>query len=120
MFFVCSYHSFPFVVPFFFLTNRHHGRNGKRGWRGGADGRTHQIVSEVLQKRKVDTGADHAKLQLARLERVMHCAGEALARGDMGVGGLYLRRCPKTIASFRETSARCCSSILDGMSLGSC
>src|SRR5208337_449197 len=31
-----------------------------------------------------------------------------------------LRRCPKTIASFRETSARCCSSILDGMSLGSC
>src|SRR5208337_4385754 len=30
----------------------------------------------------------------------------------------YLRRCPKTIASFRETSARCCSSILDGMSLG--
>ena len=31
-----------------------------------------------------------------------------------------LRRCPKTIASFRETSARCCSSILDGMSFGSC
>ncbi len=31
-----------------------------------------------------------------------------------------LRRCPKTIASFREASARCCSSILDGMSLGSC
>src|SRR5271166_5754845 len=35
-----------------------------------------------------------------------------------GVGSA-LRRCPKTIASFRETSARCCSSILDGMSLGS-
>jgi len=34
--------------------------------------------------------------------------------------GPALRRCPKTIASFRETSARCCSSILDGMSLGSC
>ena len=31
-----------------------------------------------------------------------------------------LRRCPKTIASFHETSARCCSSILDGMSLVSC
>src|SRR5271166_3438402 len=30
--------------------------------------------------------------------------------------GIGLRRCPKTIASFRETSARCCSSILDGMS----
>src|SRR5271166_1694491 len=91
MFFVCSCHSFPFVVPFFFLTNRHHGRNGKRGWRGGADGRTHQIVSEVLQKRKIDTGADHAKLQLARLERVMHFAAEALARGDLSVGALYLK-----------------------------
>lgn len=53
--------------------------------------RIRQIVSEVLQKRKVDTEADHAKLQLARLERVMHFASEALARGDMGVGSLYLK-----------------------------
>ena len=53
--------------------------------------RIRQIVSEVLQKRKVDAGADHAKLQLARLERVMHFAGEALARGDLGVGALYLK-----------------------------
>src|SRR5271157_4487580 len=53
--------------------------------------RIRQIVSEVLQKRKVDTGADHAKLQLARLERVMHFAGEALARGDLRIGPLYLR-----------------------------
>src|SRR5271166_7019870 len=37
----------------------------------------------------------------------------------LGVLGRRSRRCPKTIASFRETSARCCSSILDGMSLGS-
>ena len=42
-----------------------------------------------------------------------------IADGDTGYGGL-LRRCPKTIASFHETSARCCSSILDGMSLVSC
>ncbi len=39
--------------------------------------------------------------------------------GDLS-GKVIVRRCPKTIASFRETSARCCSSILDGMSLGSC
>jgi len=53
--------------------------------------RIRQIVSEVLQKRKVDAGADHAKLQLARLERVMHFAAEALARGDLSVGALYLK-----------------------------
>jgi hypothetical protein len=33
--------------------------------------RIRQIVSEVLQKRSVDSGADHAKLQLARLAPVM-------------------------------------------------
>ncbi len=48
-------------------------------------------MSEVLQKRKVDTGADHAKLQLARLERVMYFTAEALARGELGVGPLYLK-----------------------------
>ena len=53
--------------------------------------RIRQIVSEVLQKRKVDTGADHAKLQLARLERIMHFASEALARGDLRIGALYLK-----------------------------
>jgi len=53
--------------------------------------RIRQIVSEVLQKRKVDDGADHAKPQLARLERVMHFAAEALAWGDLRVGALYLK-----------------------------
>ena len=146
MFFVCSCHSFPFVVPFFFLTNRHHGEmeseagmegtgpapGGRRrlnaygrvmrrgrifarmreGWAydeiGREEGltaeRIRQIVSEVLQKRKVDTGADHAKLQLARLERVMHCAGEALARGDMGVGGLYLKTLDR-LDRYQKTAA---------------
>jgi type III restriction enzyme len=39
---------------------------------------------------------------------------------DKDIAIPVLRRCPKTIASFHETSARCCSSILDGMSLVSC
>ena len=53
--------------------------------------RIRQIVSEELQKRKVESGEDHAKLQLARLERVMRFAAEALDRGDLRVGGLYLK-----------------------------
>src|SRR5271166_2107486 len=46
-------------------------------------------------------------------------AGQHVATSHV-VPAHQVRRCPKTIASFRETSARCCSSILDGMSLGSC
>ncbi len=53
--------------------------------------RIRQIVSEVLQKRKVDSGADHARLQLMRLERMMHFTGEALMGGDLKVGWLYLQ-----------------------------
>ncbi|HZZ60805.1 MAG TPA: hypothetical protein VFE63_06485 [Roseiarcus sp.] len=53
--------------------------------------RIRQIVSEVLRERKVDAGADHAKLQLARLERVMHLAGEAIARGELRAASLYLK-----------------------------
>ena len=53
--------------------------------------RIRQIVSETLQKRSADTTADHAKLQLARLERVMYLAAEALARGDLKAGPLYLK-----------------------------
>ncbi len=53
--------------------------------------RIRQIVSETLQKRSVDTAADHAKLQLARLERVMVLAAEALGRGELKAGPLYLK-----------------------------
>jgi DNA-binding CsgD family transcriptional regulator len=53
--------------------------------------RIRQIVSETLQKRGVDPAADHAKLQLARLERVMSVAAEALAQGDLKAGPLYLK-----------------------------
>ena len=49
--------------------------------------RIRQIVSEVLQKRAVDSGADHAKLQLDRLTPVMQLAAEAIAAGD--VSGHY-------------------------------
>jgi hypothetical protein len=48
--------------------------------------RIRQIVSEVLQKRKVDSGTEHARVQLARLERLMHFAGEAVARGELKQG----------------------------------
>ena len=45
--------------------------------------RIRQIVSEVLQKRSVDSGADHAKLQLDRLLPPMQLAAEAIAAGDV-------------------------------------
>ncbi len=50
-----------------------------------------QIVSEVLQKGSVDTGADHAKPQLARLAPVMQLTGEAVAAGDMSAVAPYLK-----------------------------
>jgi hypothetical protein len=53
--------------------------------------RIRQIVSEVLQKRAVDNGADHAKLQLARLAPVMKLAGEAVAAGDVTAITQYLK-----------------------------
>ncbi len=45
--------------------------------------RIRQIVSEVLQKRAVDSGANHAKLQLDRLAPLMQLATEAVAAGDI-------------------------------------
>jgi len=49
------------------------------GEEGVSRERIRQIVSEVLQKRAVDSGADHAKLQLDRLTPVMQLAAEAIA-----------------------------------------
>ena len=48
---------------------------------GVTGARIRQIVSEALQKRAVDSGADHAKLQLDRLAPVMQLAAEAVAAG---------------------------------------
>jgi hypothetical protein len=53
--------------------------------------RIRQIVSEVLQKRSVDSGADHAKLQLDRLLPAMQLAAEGVASGDIRAIMPYLK-----------------------------
>jgi hypothetical protein len=53
--------------------------------------RIRQIVSEVLQKRSVDSGADHAKLQLDRLLPAMQLAAEGIASGDVAAITPYLK-----------------------------
>jgi DNA-binding CsgD family transcriptional regulator len=53
--------------------------------------RVRQIVSEVLQKRSVDSGADHAKLQLDRLLPAMQLAAEGVASGDIRAIMPYLK-----------------------------
>ena len=58
---------------------------------GVTSARIRQIVSEVLQKRAVDSGADHAKLQLDRLAPVMQLAAEAVAAGDVTAISPYLK-----------------------------
>ena len=58
---------------------------------GVSSARIRQIVSEVLQKRAVDSGADHAKLQLDRLAPLMQLAAEAVAAGDIRAITPYLK-----------------------------
>jgi len=53
--------------------------------------RIRQIVSEVLQKRAVDSGADHAKLQLDRLAPAVQLGAEAIAAGDVSAITPYLK-----------------------------
>jgi hypothetical protein len=53
--------------------------------------RVRQIASEELQKRSVDSGADHAKLQLDRLAPVTQLAAEAVAAGDVTAITPYLK-----------------------------
>lgn len=45
--------------------------------------RIRQIVAEVLGKRVIDRGADHAHLQLERLMPALRIAGEAIGRGEL-------------------------------------
>jgi hypothetical protein len=45
--------------------------------------RIRQIVSEILDKRIIDRGVDHAHLQLERLMPALRIAGEAIARGEL-------------------------------------
>ena len=58
---------------------------------GVSSARIRQIVSEELQKRSVDSGAEHAKLQLDRLAPAMQLAAEALAAGDVTAIAPYLK-----------------------------
>jgi DNA-binding CsgD family transcriptional regulator len=53
--------------------------------------RIRQIVTEALRKRSMDSGADHAKLQLDRLAPVMQLAAEAVAAGDVAAIAPYLK-----------------------------
>ena len=45
--------------------------------------RIRQIVAEVLGKRVIDRGADHAHLQLERLMPALRLVGEAIGRGEL-------------------------------------
>jgi hypothetical protein len=53
--------------------------------------RIRQIVTEVLKNRSVDSGADHAKLQLDRLVPALQIAAEAVASGDVRAIPSYLK-----------------------------
>ncbi len=53
--------------------------------------RIRQIVSEVLGKRVIDRGADHAHLQLERLMPALRLVGEAIGRGELKAVGPLIR-----------------------------
>jgi hypothetical protein len=53
--------------------------------------RIRQIVSQELQQRAVDSGAEHAKLQLDRLAPAIQLAAEAIAAGDISAITPYLK-----------------------------
>jgi transcriptional regulator with XRE-family HTH domain len=53
--------------------------------------RIRQIVSKELEQRAVDSGAEHAKLQLERLVPAIQLAAEAIAAGDVSAISPYLK-----------------------------
>ena len=53
--------------------------------------RIRQIVSEVLGKRVIDRGADHAHLQLERLMPALRLVGEAIGRGELKAVGPLIK-----------------------------
>jgi predicted transcriptional regulator len=61
------------------------------GEEGVSSARIRQIVSEELQKRAVDSGAEHAKLQLDRLAPAVQLGAEAIAAGDISAISPYLK-----------------------------
>jgi hypothetical protein len=58
---------------------------------GVSSARVRQVVTEELQKRAVDSGADHAKLQLDRLAPAVQLGAEAIAAGDVSAIAPYLK-----------------------------
>jgi predicted ATP-dependent protease len=58
---------------------------------GVSSSRIRHIVAEELQKRAVDSGADHAKLQLDRLAPAVQLAADAIAAGDISAINPYLK-----------------------------
>jgi hypothetical protein len=53
--------------------------------------RVRQIVSGVLDKRVIDRGQDHARLQLARLAPALRAAADALSTGDVKAIGPFIK-----------------------------
>ncbi len=53
--------------------------------------RIRQIVSEVLAKRVIDRGADHAHVQLERLMPALRVVGEAIGRGELKAVGPLIK-----------------------------
>ena len=53
--------------------------------------RIRQIVSQELQQRAVDSGAEHAKLQLDRIAPAVQLGAEAIASGEISAISPYLK-----------------------------
>jgi uncharacterized protein YdbL (DUF1318 family) len=53
--------------------------------------RIRQIVTQELQQRAVDSGAEHAKLQLDRLAPAVRLGAEGIASGDLSAISPYLK-----------------------------
>jgi hypothetical protein len=58
---------------------------------GVSASRIRQIVSQELQQRGVDSGAEHAKLQLDRLAPAVQLGAEGIASGDLSAISPYLK-----------------------------
>ena len=58
---------------------------------GVSPGRIRQIVSQELQQRAVDSGAEHAKLQLDRFAPALQLGAEGIAAGDISAINPYLK-----------------------------
>ncbi len=58
---------------------------------GVSPARVRQIVSEELKQRAVDSGTEHAKLQLERLAPALQLGAAAIAAGDVSAISPYLR-----------------------------